>query len=638
MNEESIFLTALDIAEPAERAAYLAQACAGDAALRRRVEALLAAHARSGPFLDVPVLRQMAGGAAEDQPGPAATSAEAPGDRGEIDLSFLPPSTRPGSLGRLGHHEVEAVIGRGGCGIVLKAFDVLLQRTVALKVLAPELAATSPARKRFLREARAAAALRHEHVIGIHAVEEQPIPYLVMEYIAGPTLQQRLDQTGPLDVPEVVRFGQQIASGLAAAHALGLIHRDITPGNLLLETGRDHIKITDFGLARSADDASLTHSGVIVGTPLYMSPEQAQGGALDPRSDLFSLGSVLYVMCSGRPPFRAATTLAVLRRVAEDQPRPIREIIPEVPEWLVAVIARLHAKQPADRFASAQEVAELLGRCRSELQQHGRVAGATFPPLPAGREGLGAKGSHDASARRHPRRRWLAAAVLIGILLAGLGLTEATGITDVRGTVLRLFAPDDTPAARPPLPIEGDGGVSAARTARFVRGNWRIVGDVIEHPEKNRRAMLLFGAPTFSDGDFTCEAMRSEGDHGLALVARATDLENYYYFDIGVFQNAWHSLHAKEAGADWRRLDQRPAPPVPTDRWVKLRLRLRGNTFEAYLDDQLVLSGSDDRRPQGYLGLRTWNEAGKYRNLQFTAPSGKVLWEGLPVLDAARPE
>src|SRR5436305_6403839 len=139
-----------------------------------------------------------------------------------------------------------------------------------------------------------------------------------MEYVAGETLQQRLDRVGPLDPPDVVRIGLQIARGLAAAQAMGKILRDIKPANILLENGVDRVKITDFGLARAADDASLTQSGLIAGTPMYMAPEQAQGVALDNRADLFSFGSVLYVMCSGRPPFRAATTLAVLKRVSDD--------------------------------------------------------------------------------------------------------------------------------------------------------------------------------------------------------------------------------------------------------------------------------------------------------------------------------
>src|SRR5262249_6394784 len=151
--------------------------------------------------------------------------------------------------------------------------------------------------------------------------EEQPIPYLVMEYVPGETLQQKLDRVGPLEVPEVLRLGQQIARGLAAAHENGVIHRDIKPSNILLQQGAEvRVKITDFGLARAAPDASLTQSGVIAGTPMYMAPEQTLCETVDHRADLFSFGSVLYTMCSGRPPFRAPHSMAVLKRVAEDTP------------------------------------------------------------------------------------------------------------------------------------------------------------------------------------------------------------------------------------------------------------------------------------------------------------------------------
>ena len=279
----------------------------------------------------------------------------------DVALPFLQPSSTPGAIGRIGHYEVLEVVGRGGFGIVLRAFDDVLHRVVAIKVLSPEIGATSPARRRFLREARASAAVRHENVVQVHAIEETPLPYLVMEYIPGETLQQRMDACGPLSPDVAACIGAQIARGLAAAHTTGLIHRDVKPGNVLLERGpEERVKLTDFGLARAADDASLTQSGVVAGTPMYMAPEQARGDPLDHRSDLFSLGSVLYAMCTGRPPFRAENTLAVMRRVADDTPRPIRQIIPEVPQWLCDVIARLHAKDPAQRIQTAQEVAELL--------------------------------------------------------------------------------------------------------------------------------------------------------------------------------------------------------------------------------------------------------------------------------------
>jgi serine/threonine-protein kinase len=254
--------------------------------------------------------------------------------------------------------------------VVLKAFDPALNRHVAIKVLSPQLANSGAARRRFAREAQAAAAVVHEHVVAIHSVADNDgLPYLVMSYIPGCSLQERLDRQGPLEVKEVLRIGMQVAAGLAAAHAQGLVHRDIKPANILLENGVERVKITDFGLARTFDDASLTGSGVVAGTPQYMAPEQARGEAVDHRSDLFSLGSVLYAMCSGHSPFRAETFMAVWRRLCIDTPRPIRESNPEVPDWLAEIIEKLQAKQPHDRFQSAEEVADLLSRHLAHLQQ-----------------------------------------------------------------------------------------------------------------------------------------------------------------------------------------------------------------------------------------------------------------------------
>jgi serine/threonine protein kinase len=313
--------------------------------LRRRVEALLAAHQQVGQFLERPVVEADA---------VAALAAENAWD----DLSLLTPSSEPGSLGRLDHFEVLDVVGRGGMGMVLRARDTKLERIVALKVLAAPLAASGAARQRFVREARAAAAIRNDHIVAIHAVcDDAPVPYLVMEFIDGCNLETLIRGHGPLQVNEILRIGIQIANGLAAAHKLGLIHRDVKPANILLENGVQRVKLTDFGLARAADDASLTQSGFIAGTPMYMAPEQAAGEAVDARADLFSLGSVLYEMCTGRPAFRAPTTVAVIRRVCDETPRPIREVNPDIPEALCRVIDRLHAKKPPGRAAATDSSA-----------------------------------------------------------------------------------------------------------------------------------------------------------------------------------------------------------------------------------------------------------------------------------------
>jgi eukaryotic-like serine/threonine-protein kinase len=324
---------------------------------------------------------------------------------------YFDPTDDPRMMGRFGGYEIAGIVGSGGMGVVLKGFETALDRYVAIKVLAPHLATSGAARTRFAREARAAAAVIHENVVSIHRVSEaNGLPFLVMPYIAGDSLVKRLDERGPLELHEILRIGAQIAAGLAAAHAQGLVHRDIKPGNILLGSGIERVTITDFGLARAADDASLTRSGVITGTPQFMSPEQARGEPVDARSDLFSLGSVLYAMCAGRPPFRADTAYGVLRRISEGDPRPIRGLAPELPEWLPEIVQKLHAKNAVDRFQSATEVAQLLGRWLAHIEQ------PTTSPAPARVE-------WPAENRLRPRwNRWwrLAAAIVVAASLAVL--------------------------------------------------------------------------------------------------------------------------------------------------------------------------------------------------------------------------
>lgn len=290
-------------------------------------------------------------------------------------LDSLSPTDDPEMLGRIDDYEIIGVVGVGGMGAVLKGFDKSLRRVVAIKVMAPHLAGSGSARTRFQREARAAAAITHDNVIDIYGVSEaHGLPYLVMPYARGPSLQKRIDDGGPLSVAEVLRIGRQIAAGLNAAHEQGLVHRDIKPANILLNDGIERLLITDFGVARAMDDASMTRTGVIAGTPQYMSPEQARGEAVDYRSDLFSLGSILYTACTGRPPFRSEAAYGILRRITDDDPRPIREINPDIPDWLCRIVDRLMAKHPADRFQNAADVAELLEGCLAHLQQPTHVA------------------------------------------------------------------------------------------------------------------------------------------------------------------------------------------------------------------------------------------------------------------------
>ncbi|MDP7018178.1 MAG: protein kinase, partial [Pirellulaceae bacterium] len=283
---------------------------------------------------------------------------------------WLDPTDDPESLGRFAGYEIAGVVGHGGMGIVLKGFEAALNRHVAIKVLAPRMATNGAARKRFAREAQATAAVRHDNVIAIHCVDEwHGLPFLVMPYIAGVSLQKRIDAEGPLSIEQTLRVGVQIAAGLAAAHAQGLVHRDIKPANILLERGVERVTITDFGLARAADDASMTRTGVIAGTPQYMSPEQAEAKPLAAASDLFSLGSVLYTMATGRAPFRGSGSFEVLKRIVSEPARRMREIEPTVPQWFEQLVGQLHAKSPEQRSTSAEEVADQLRECLAHVRQ-----------------------------------------------------------------------------------------------------------------------------------------------------------------------------------------------------------------------------------------------------------------------------
>jgi hypothetical protein len=452
MTEQEIFEQAID--KPREdRAAFLETVCGGDTTLRRRLQALLRSHAEATQFLDVSAVGQLA----------AAAKA---GD----DLTFLSPSSEPGALGRLDHYEILEIVGRGGMGIVLRARDTKLERVVAIKVLARRLAISALARQRFVREARAAAAITHDNVIAIHAVEDAGrAPYLVMQFIDGPTLQAKMDRTGPLPVEEVLRIGQEIAEGLAAAHGHGLIHHDIKPSNILLENGIQRVKITDFGLANAVDEESATPSGFIAGTPAYMSPEQARGEQVDHRSDLYSLGTVLYALCTGHTPFQARTTIEVLHAVRKDMPRPVREVNPDVPDWLSELISRLHAKDPADRLASAKEVADRLA---GHVSLVGVRASAGLLSHPA----------QVGTPTKRKRMRWLWAAAALVLVCAGLGMSEATGVTDVHSTVIRLFSPEGTLVVEvddPGVSVTVDGGDmvitgAGAKEIRLKPGQYKV--------------------------------------------------------------------------------------------------------------------------------------------------------------------
>ncbi len=357
-------------------------------------------------------------------------------------LHLLDATDDPQMLGRLGCFEVRGIIGRGSTGIVLKAFEPRLNRFVAIKVLSPALAANGAARQRFEREGQAIAAVSHQHVVPIYAVaEHRGLPFIVMQYVPAGTLQQRIDRDGPLTTEEILRGAMQIAAGLAAAHAQGIIHRDIKPANVLLDSDVNRVLVTDFGLARIVHDVAMTQSGVVAGTPQYMSPEQARGEGIDHRSDLFGLGSVMYAMCTGHPPFRAETVFGIIKRVCESPARPIRELNPAIPDWLAAFVNKLMAKDADARFESAAQVASLLSHELAALQN------------PAAHHALDRSWMPAPAPAPHRRAAWPSwTAVPIGVLIGAAILISNGGVLGFKQALRDRFGGQRAAAPGPERP------------------------------------------------------------------------------------------------------------------------------------------------------------------------------------------
>lgn len=350
-------------------------------------------------------------------------------------------------LERLGKYQIQEQIGRGGMGVVWKAFDPDLRRTVAIKVLGEHLAHSPTSRRRFQREARAAAAISHPHVLTIHSVEEDAgVPFLVMEYVRGQSLKEYVSDRGSLDPLEVIRLGGQIAQGLASAHAQGVIHRDVKPGNVMLDEGATSARLTDFGLARvTFDNVELTSHDQCVGTLTYMSPESLRGERIDARSDLFSLGCVLYLMLSGHSPFQGRSQGETLHKVLASTPPRLTDLNPTTPPVLSEIVERLLQKNPDDRYQSAAEVADVLSRLQQQLNQAptdeipGILATAPTTVVP--------------TARTRIRSLWLA---------IGTFLVTAALVWELRPD------PDLKPDAGVP---PGEGGATVADDADSVAGD-----------------------------------------------------------------------------------------------------------------------------------------------------------------------
>ncbi len=305
------------------------------------------------------------------------------------DTHAVPLATAVATLSHIGGYTIIGELGRGGMGIVYRAEDPNLKREVALKVMLPQFAANATAKARFVREARAQAKVEHEHVAAIHQVAEHDgLPYIVMPLLKGMTLHAALKANPRPPISEVIRIAREMAEGLAAAHEMGLVHRDIKPANIWLEGRKLRVRILDFGLARIAidddaterDDGPVTREGALIGTPAYMSPEQARGKPVDGRTDLWSLGVILYQMTAGELPFNGQTTITVLTSLSLDTPHAPIERNPSIPPALSALIMRLLSKDPAYRPPTADILSDELRAIESAVSGLVRVVSLEAAP------------------------------------------------------------------------------------------------------------------------------------------------------------------------------------------------------------------------------------------------------------------
>jgi serine/threonine protein kinase len=375
---EEVFHHAADLAG-SERAGFLESACAGDHDLRRQVESLLANDDSKDNLIEAAV-SQAVGTL------PEGTSAQREDLVGQ----------------RIGPYLVNELIGEGGMGLVFKARDMQLNRSVAIKVLPADRLADPERKRRFLQEAKAASVLNHPNIVTVHGItQERDTDFIVMEFVSGKTLDQLIPNKG-LPLNQAVKYGLEIADAVAAAHAAGIVHRDIKPSNIMI-TEQGRVKVLDFGLAKLTEPGEpsgqeraeplTTKAGMVFGTAAYMSPEQAEGKRADVRSDIFSFGALLYQMVTGRRAFPGENVITILAAVMNQEPAPVATLTPKVPRELEWVIARCLKKDPNRRIQHMVDVKIALEEVLERLD-------APSGPVPVVRR----------------RRRWLMPAIAAALL------------------------------------------------------------------------------------------------------------------------------------------------------------------------------------------------------------------------------
>jgi serine/threonine-protein kinase len=507
----------------------------------------------------------------------------------------------------LGDFRVLRKLGAGGMGQVYLARQVSLDRPVALKLLKPGIAADPVALKRFEAEALAVARLQHPNVVQVYALGEAGgRRFMALEYVDGRNLREYLARKGPPDLPVALSILRQVAAALGAAHEAGLVHRDVKPENVLV-TRKVGVKVADFGLSRAfadvADDPRLTQSGVVVGTPVYLSPEQAQGKAVDHRSDLYSLGVTAYHLLAGEPPFRGATAIDVALKHVTDRPRPLADLRPDLPPDLCGLVHRLLAKDPADRYQSAREVLRDLSKVRDGLGltlTQPTTAGAAEPSAGAGRP------------PGRPRwGRWLVAG-------AGCVLAAAAGAAVYRAR--HPAPPPDPPAA------EGTPGLPDIRSPeKLTTPRERELLALVNHhatpPEKWVAASIDLGLLYLRDRRLDDAQARFEAMEKARLAGPVVNAQAHLVGRLGRAVVLAHRDAADPAGAAGKSLKlfaeavESPFPKVRAEKAATVQgLLVRfpdlGRAVAEALDRNAVNAGRE-KLPPALEGLRSPRGMGK---------------------------
>jgi eukaryotic-like serine/threonine-protein kinase len=433
----------------------------------------------------------------------------------------------------IGRYSLERELGRGGMGVVYLAREVRLDRLVAIKLLPPELADRPELRDRFLREARTAARLSHPYIVPIHAVDEiDGFVFIVMAYVDGGTLAQRVASRGPLPAGDVTRIMREVAWALAYAHAQGVIHRDIKPANILLEQGTGRAMVADFGIARVADVSGDTVAGMVVGTPEYMSPEQATAEELDGRSDLYSLGVVAYYALTGQLPFTAPSAQAVLAQHLTKAPTPSASVARGAPRALTQAIDRCLEKNAAARFDNGEALADALERGvekTAEIPVPIRVfldrRRMAMLGVPAGVT-VAATSGVVASLIQHGAS-WAVPVVGVGAVAIAVGVPLAVLVRRLR-RVLRLgYGLDD---------------IKAGLRRTFERRREEFQYEFGMEPTKREKAFRAVGIAGFAVGAVSIGAMAIVGAPVAPALAPVAFLSIYAGAITTVFSRKWRRL------------------------------------------------------------------------------------------------